>query len=386
MTRGAPWFVTDFLPRWLGRAMMPDGSVIEALNLAGEAEKLAPTTLTQARTVFALSHLYLATRDDRLRQAALAVYGFMDGALRDKDGGYRQSTQNALRRSYDQSFALLALTTLQRIEPGAVPESRITDLWHFTQTTLTEPATGALWEDDAMAATGAVPDALRAQNPHMHMLEATLQALEMTGDPAWLDRATHLVQCAARHFIDPATGAIREFVGPDLAPLATPKGARREPGHQYEWAWLLQRYADFGGDAAARVMADRMIAFVTARGLRRDGPMAGTPFDALDATGAQTEATHLLWPLTEAGKYHAATGAADRTRAIETLIFKHYFAGGPVPVWCNQLDGAGRILWPAALSRLIYHVALFVTEGADAGLWQLEALPDTTHHEEETTP
>ena len=127
-----------------------------------------------------------------------------------------------------------------------------------------------------------------------------------------------------------------------------------------------------------------MIAFVEAHGLRRTGPMAGAPFDAVDAAGRVTEDMHLLWPLTEAGKFHAAAGSSDRARVIEALIFERYFAAGPHPVWANRLDGGGRVDWPAALSRLVYHVALFVTEGARAGLWRIRETTRSKPCREET--
>jgi mannose-6-phosphate isomerase len=350
---------------------MPSGAVLEAMDLMGQAQTASPSTLTQARTIFALAQLYLATGNEQFRTSACAIYAFMESALRDPRGGYRANCDNTLRRTYDQSFALLALTTLRRIAPQTVPDIHVDDLWNFVQGTLTDPVTGTLWEDCAMAGQGARDGDLRAQNPHMHMLEAVLQAFEMTGNPVWMDRATQLVQIAAQYFVDPLTGAIREFVGPDLAPIATVEGVRREPGHQYEWAWLLHRYVAFGGDDMAHELAARMISFVEETGLRGDGVLMGAPFDALDAAGDVIEASHLLWPLTEAGKYYAATGAVNQVRNIEAIIFEQYFSAGPCPVWCNQLDGKCRILLSTALSRLVYHVVLFVTEGQNASVWSL---------------
>jgi len=383
--RNAQWFVADYLPRWLTRAMINQKFVIEALNIDGQPDALAPTTLTQARVVFALAHLHLVTRDQRFLDVARDIHAFMDGALRDPDGGYWQSTECFEKRSYDQSFALMALVTLRRADRSAVPAARISNLWHFIVESLTESATGALWENMEMARHGAANGDLRAQNPHMHMFEAALQAFEMTGEVIWMDRAQHLFTLLQRYFVDPDTGAICEFVAADLTRLTTQDGSRREPGHQYEWAWLLHRFADLGGDATARTVADRMISFVEAHGLRGDGPLRDAPFDALDRAGDVTEATHLLWPLTEAGKYYAATGALARAHAIENLIFKRYFTGGPNFAWSNQLDGNGRVLWPTALSRLIYHVALFVTEGARAGLWPLNDIDQTQTFSKEIT-
>lgn len=389
MTHSAANFPTGFVPRWLALVQDPaSGAVAEGIDAEGRVERGGPRgTLTQARTVFALAHLYLATGDPRLREGAERVWHFLDSNLRDDDGGYHLAVAadgspladpaSHIRNAYDQSFVLLALVTLEKAAPGLVPADRVTSLWRFIEG-LTDADTGALWQDDRMARDGEVPGDLRGQNPQMHMLEAVLQAHEMTGDPVWMARAARYVTVAGEYLVDEDTGSLREWVGPAMEPLDSPEGRRREVGHQYEWAWLLHRYADFGGDPEARRLANRLRHFAESRGLRRDGgPMAGAPYDALDARGQVTEETHLLWPPTEAGKLYAAlaaageSGAADAARRMERLVFGAFFGSAPEIHWHNQLDGAGAPVWPRALSRLVYHVALFVTEGARAGLWPL---------------
>lgn len=386
-------FAAHFVPRWLELARdETHGGVFDRLDMDARPVAGDPkTTLVQARIAFTLAHLHLATGEPRLLDAALEVYRFLDKHLRDEDGGYRFSVgrdgspladaASRLRRSYDQSFVLLALVTLRKAAPDAVDPARIDDCWRFISERLTDASAGSLFEDDAMAAAGAKSSDLRAQNPHMHMFEALLQAFEMTGEPVWLDRARGMLELAKRHFVDPETGAVREFVGHDLAPLAGVDGERREPGHQYEWAWLLHRFADLSGEEDVRKLALPMIAFAERHGLRSSGPMAGVPFDVLGADGRVREDTHLLWPLTEAGKHSAAlylaTGDeahAGRARDLAAIMFGRYFAPAAQsgrPVWFNRLDGEGRPVWAEALSRLLYHVAIFITEGARAGLWTL---------------
>lgn len=380
-------FSEEFLPAWLEIAL-PAGTgpapVVEELPDKGGAS----TTLAQARTAFMLAHLGQLSGDERLIAAARRITAFVTRFLRDPDGGCvyavnpdgsRIDTQEArLRRTYDQSFVLLALVTVRHADPEAVAAEEIERCWSFVEGSLTDVTNGALWEDDRMARGGARPGEVRAQNPHMHMLEAVLQCLELTGDAVWKARAEGLVRAGQRFFIDPATGAVREFVGHDLMPIDSPEGRRREPGHQYEWAWLLMRYADLTGDAGARRFVAPMVDFAAAHGWRTHGPMAGALFDALSADGQVTEETHLLWPLTEAGKYFSARArdfgdaeAARKARQIAGLIFGQYFAPDGTPSWVNQFDGDGNITWNAGLSRLLYHVALFVSEGASAGLWPL---------------
>ncbi len=391
MATTAASFATTHVPEWL-RIAMPAGDapapICESIDGNGNVIPDQPvTTLAQGRTALMLAHLYLWTRDDRLLTAAKRITAFMTTHLGGDDGGYRYSVApdgsdidtpaSRQRRTYDQSFALLALVTVQKADPTAVTDAQIDACISYIETVLTDPATGALWEDDDMARNGAKSGDLRAQNPHMHMFEAVMQAYEMTGDKVWLERAKTYMDLGERYFIDPQTGAICEFIGHDLTQNDSEMGTRREPGHQFEWAWLLNRYAEFSGDDAPRALADRMRNFVETHGIRPDGPMAGAAYDAINAAGDVTEATHLLWPLTEAGKVYAAiareTGdgaAAKRAQDLADMIFDDYFATDK-PAWINQLDEDKNVVWNEGLTRLLYHVAFFITEGGRADIWSV---------------
>ncbi|WP_157014261.1 AGE family epimerase/isomerase [Mesorhizobium xinjiangense] len=380
-------FATQFVPRWYDHMRDPlGGGVFERMDAAGRAVKGdTKTSLVQARTVFTLAHLYNETGNSRLLDAARDVHAFLDDRLRDADGGYRfadgGAQSDAMRRTYDQSFALLALVTLRRADPAAVPQSRIDRTWAFIANVLTDASDNSLWEDDEMAREGAGIGALRGQNPHMHMLEALLQAFAMTREAVWLERARPLLEVARERFVDPSTGAVREFVGPDLAPLDNAACRRREPGHQYEWAWLIHRHAALSGESQWLPLAAPMVDFAERHGLRDEGPLAGAPYDAVDADGHAVETTHLLWPLTEAGKLYAALFAkeqkpdhAAKASRAATLVFDRFFpaANETGLSWVNQLSGTGDVVWAEGLTRLLYHVALLVTEGARAGLWPVE--------------
>ncbi|MGJ8612205.1 MAG: hypothetical protein ACSHWY_13980, partial [Octadecabacter sp.] len=59
------------------------------------------------------------------------------------------------------------------------------------------------------------------------------------------------------------------------------------------------------------------------------------------------------------------------------LMFDHYVVDRPSYV--NQLDADGNVIWDQALTRLMYHIVLAMTEGAKAGLW-----PDVPSQHERT--
>lgn len=190
-----------------------------------------------------------------------------------------------------------------------------------------------------------------------------------------MTRAADLADLALKHFLDAGTGTVMEFRAPDLSPAPGPAGSLREIGHQCEWAWLLHRHAQLSGDPGRLPLAGRMMDFALQHGFCTEGPMRGAAFDAVDLESGRAVPTFLLWPQTEAGKafavHHEAgdPDAAERARGLLALVARKYFAAGGLA--CNQLDLSGRVLQPVALTRLLYHVALFVTEGARVGLWEM---------------
>lgn len=373
------WFWSVSFPDWLQRATDAEGGLLDALDAGGRAVAGAgQTVLAQARGLFTLAHLALLSGDPALQAAAGRQVAVLE-RFRKAPGLYRRmighegGSGEDVARSYDQTFVLLGLSTWNRLAPAAAVEAEIAACWQALATTLTDPATGLLLEDDSVT-DPAAPDAPpRAQNPHMHLYEACLQAFEMSGNPLWQVRAADLRARALRHFLNRETGSIAEFLTPDLHPLPGADGLRREPGHQCEWAWLLRREAELGGDPALLDTAARLERFADAQGFAAAGPLTGAAWDAVSGEGGVTEATHLLWPQTEAIKMfaqrHAAgeAGAGDRAKQLLCLMFRHWFAGRPVFV--NRLDATGRTLWAEALTRLQYHLVLALTEGARAGLW-----------------
>lgn len=378
------WFWHAFLPAWIDRARDREcGGFFDALDGAGKPVQEAPkTVLAQARLLYTFAHLALHSPDAIYRNAAHVAHGFLS-RFRKADGLYCRAVTrdgrptgkaaDAVARSYDQSFVILALATWSKLVPDHDIERAMETCWQAIETTLTDTATGLLLEDDSIGEPSALSAPPRAQNPHMHLFEAALQAFETTGHDRWLERAQTIRNIATNHFFDPETGTVFEFLAPDMSVLPGSAGARREVGHQCEWAWLLHKEADLGGDAGVRTMADRLSEFALRHGFADRGVMSGAAFDAVASDGSWREETFLLWPQTEAVKAYVTrvrngdVVAGKAAQILTSLIFTRYFAGRPA--FANQLDAEGSVLWPDALSRLLYHLVLALTEGAGAGLW-----------------
>jgi len=375
------WFWNAFLPSWIKNAHHPKQiGFYDALDEAGNPNEPARrTVLAQARLLYTFSHLALLSDNPAYHEAASsareAVRAFRKAPglyclARTSKGTPTKDPKDLRARSYDQSFVILGLSTWLKLHPEDEP-NELEACWQALETHLTDPATGLLLEHDDVEHASSLSAPRRAQNPHMHNYEAALQAFEMTGNPVWLDRAAIMRAKGLVYFFDDASGTIREFVAPNLVQLSGRDGQYREIGHQYEWAWLLSREADFSGSTSIRAIAARLLSFADTHGIAPSGAMKGAAFDAVSSNLDWHEETFLLWPQTEAIKAHAIrarkSGHAQSAIDLASLVFRNFFAGQKV--FANQIDANGTVIWNEALSRLLYHVVLSFTEGARAGLW-----------------
>ncbi|MBT8155041.1 AGE family epimerase/isomerase [Epibacterium ulvae] len=239
-------------------------------------------------------------------------------------------------------------------------------------TTLRDAKTGLMLEHDALEDPAAADAPYGSQNPHMHLYEVALQAFEMTQNPVWLERAGKMRAKGLEYFFDAETGSMTEFIAADLSVEPGADGERRDIGHQCEWAWLLTREAELGGDPKSREIADRLTAFAQSHGYATENVMSGAVYDAVANDLGWTEERFRLWPQTEAIKADVVRAAdpviAKRAQRHALRMFQRYFAGYAGYVY--QLDASGNVIWDEGLSRLLYHIVVAMTEGARMGLWQ----------------
>jgi mannose-6-phosphate isomerase len=377
------WFWADFFPVWIQRARDPRGiGFYDLLDNEGQPPaNPSKTTLAQARLLFTFSHLALISGNPVFRDAAktareaLPYFRKPSGLYRrglNGDGSHPSDTESQLATSYDQTFLILSLSTWGQLELAEDTDLEMESIWSAIEDQLVDPATGLLLEHDNVSEPADPTAPNPAQNPHMHLYEACLQAFEMSRRPVWMERAQRMRAKGLEYFFDTDSGTITEFIAPDLSILPGRDGERREIGHQCEWAWLLLREVELGGDVTMTSVANRLLTFADQHGFASSGSLKGAAFDAVSADTSWREARFLLWPQTEAIKTYAVRAQegdnADKAKALVQVIFREYFAGRSAFV--NQLDETGQVLWPEALSRLHYHLVLALTEGARAGIWK----------------
>jgi mannose/cellobiose epimerase-like protein (N-acyl-D-glucosamine 2-epimerase family) len=364
-----PWLTGRLCAFWLERIHDPAGGFFEALDADGAAiREPRRTTLVQARLTYVFAHAYLLGGDERFRHAAEHGLTFLLRALRGEDGGFRRAAGvdgaplDETRDFYDHAFVLFALAWVYRATGDASAIQLADATFNVMQRHLADRLYGGFQEQYAPAQTDIkLP---RRQNPHMHLLEATLALHAATAEKNWLRRATALVELFKARFTDPATGALIEFFGPDWSVAPGTEGRLREPGHQFEWVWLLFEYYRITRDESVIPYADRLFAFGARHGIDTDGIV----FDGVDADGALVAGTKLLWPQTEYLKACVARaeflGDADARAAIARHlgVIGRRFLRPDGANWTNQLARDGAPLSATTPARVLYHLFLGVAE------------------------
>lgn len=349
------WLFDAALPLQAARLRDPAGGFFERLAPGGEALHLERRARVSARQVYAF--------------AAAARLGWpgdaevlLDHALEflvthhiTTDGDViptvpRPSVPGVPQLSlYDVAFTLFALAEAKRHRP-----------LDRTVEGVAERVLNRLTSQALHPEAGFEDGEILRSNPHMHLLEAAIQWAGIADRPErWRHLAREIVALCRQRFIDAGTGAVRELFNHDWEPLFSQIDAPIEPGHQYEWAWLMLRAPDAGAEEAAA--SARLIAIGEEKGR---GRMSGLVINGLSGALVPVETLSRLWPQTECIKALALmaerSGGADPAalarvaEAVDGLMrfFDHPVRGS----WWEHLDETGAPLTEPARTSSLYHI------------------------------
>jgi mannose/cellobiose epimerase-like protein (N-acyl-D-glucosamine 2-epimerase family) len=203
---------------------------------------------------------------------------------------------------------------------------------------------------------------LQCANPHMHLFEAFLawSSLQVADHRFWCEQSSSLARLALERLINPETGLLPEHFDHDWCPLTEENGQRIEPGHQFEWSWLLARWGYLFGDLTAVSAAARLCSVAEQYGVdpARNVVIEAInknllPFDKTARLWQQTErlkAWHLQWLLTFAPEAYSY-----REHALISVLS---FISGPRPgLWFDEMDSAGLFVTQPVKASSGYHLA-----------------------------
>jgi mannose/cellobiose epimerase-like protein (N-acyl-D-glucosamine 2-epimerase family) len=351
------WLVQHAYPCWYSRGVdHVRGGFHESLRLDGEPSGEARRARLYPRQIYSFSFAgefgWSGPVADVVRQglsALVADYRRPDGLFRSV---VTPSGAPLVERAvlYDQAFVLLGFASAHRVlgEPSARDGAR--DLLARMQATLRNSNGG--FEESAPRILPLL------SNSHMHLFEVCLEWMDQDDGP-WRDVAAEIAELALHRFYDPASGFIREFFDGDWKLIPGADADVAEPGHQYEWAWLLLRWSQRADNPRAYQLALDLIDRAEARGV---DATRGVAVNSLFGNGGMRDARARLWPQTERIKAMCLAGEITRQArytdiaAAATRSLLKYLETPTPGLWRDIMDERGAFVEQLVPASSFYHI------------------------------
>lgn len=361
------WLVEQAYPCWYSRGVdHVRGGFHESLRLDGEPSGETRRARLYPRQIYAFSVAGEFGWPGPVADVVRQGLRFLLADYRRPDGLYRSLVASngapLVERAvlYDQAFVLLGFASAYRSLSDESARDDARSLLARIRATLRN-ASGGFDE----SAPRSLP---LLSNSHMHLLEACLEWTDQDTGP-WSDVAAEIVELALRRFQDPATGFIREYFDGDWNVLPGDDADVVEPGHQYEWAWLLLRWSQRVDNPRAFQLALDLIDRAEARGV---DPERGVAMNALFGDGRVRDARARLWPQTErikativaaklTGQVRYANAAVAATDSLMTYLRT------PIPgLWRDTMDESGAFVEQLVPASSFYHLVSAALQVAQA--------------------
>ena len=280
-------------------------------------------------------------------------------------------TKNLEFDLYNQAFALFAFAHIASSVPELREdaEQRAEILLHLLKENYSHSLGGFNESTD-----GKLP--LRS-NPHMHLFEAFLAWESVSNNGYWSNEIDEIAQLCLTQFIDQETGILREFFDENWLPFPNDLGKIVEPGHLFEWAWLLERWGILRNNKSAISSAKKLFALGIQHGFDIDRQVLVLQ---LNDDFTVRNPISRLWPHTELIK--TATLFAKNSRDDEKIFYKEQIKKGivalekffdlhPKGLWRDKLHSNGRFELEPVPASSFYHIV-----GALSELFTCNLQPD----------
>ena len=372
------WLMAEALPIWwaLG-ADRAGGGFVEALDDDGRPAERFRRLRVQPRMAYAFALSAALGWRGPWRHAIEHAFERVERVYRRPDGLYRTQVAPDGRPIeeaallYDQAFVLIALAAAARAMPERRRELEVRAL------ELLEKVLAAFGHDRggfverehrrSPARYGLEQEGAFQCNAQMHLFEATLGWRQVGEDARWARIADEIGTLCCARFVHPETGALTELFDADWNPAPGEAGRVLDPGHHFEWAWLLEQWSWVSGHDEGGEIAQRLF-HAGERGVDRT---RGAVMDCLNADFSPREPTSRLWPQTErlkaahllarrAGPSLRETYLAAAREAAATLA---RYLETPLPgLWRDRMEPDGAFAGGPAPGSSLYHLVAAIAE------------------------
>ncbi|WP_300555351.1 AGE family epimerase/isomerase [Maricaulis sp.] len=354
------WGTATCLPFWIERGWDANaGGFHEKLDFDGQPViDCERRLLVQARQIFVHARASLQGYPHALDQAVEAYHRVkqLARAPDGKPGWVHALTPGGeiadpTRDLYDHAFLVLALSWLFRATGERDYLVDAEDVLAFL--------------DDRMSSSaGGYRETLehrqlpRRQNPHMHLFEACLALYEVDPRPVVLHRAERLMALLESRLMHGSGAAVLEFFDEAWQVAPDEHGSAVEPGHSFEWVWLLSEYERLTG-YPSRGFGAPLYEMASEAGIIRETGLAAA---RIDPEGRMVDASSRTWMQTErirAANVRLRRGEiialADFEAACDAL-FRYHLEPAPAGMWIDRVDAMGAGLSAQVPASTLYHL------------------------------
>lgn len=350
------WLFDAALPLWWERGADHEGGGFhEKIGQDGQPLGKPVRVRVQSRQTYVYARAGALGWTGPWQAAMRHGLAFMLSHYRRPDGLFR-STLDGTDESidlYDQAFVLFALAHAYEAE------GRPRELLDTAQALLRQ-IEAALAHEGGGYYDGLPRQPILKSNPLMHLLEALLAWVATGVDGRFRAAALALCELATARLIHPANGAVGELFTDGWAPLGAPRERLYEPGHQFEWAYLLLQAEGLLG-ITARSQAMALENFGRSFGIDAARQVA---LFAVNEAGQATDRRARLWAQTErlrtsllfATQMPGDTAEAQAAAAGSFSGLTRFLATSVPGLWHEwQREDGGFDLAPSPASSL-YHL------------------------------
>lgn len=353
------WVFNQALPYWSLKGIdYQNGGVHEALDYAGNPVDLGQKRLrVLARQIYCYAQAHMLGWDGDCDKILNHCVDTLINTGWHEDGGFIHlynldgTVQDDRRDAYDQCFVLLGFANLWAAKKSPLAKEWGAKTLAFMDSALADPENGGFFETTEKTGT-------RRANPHMHFFEAMIGWYEATGEQVYLDRAAQIVDLFKSKFFDHENWRLHEIFDAAWKPLDNDVN-HVEPGHHYEWVWLLLRYVKHTGDTSIKDYARKLYATALSFG---HYPKTDAVALTMHYDGSELSSTGRMWCQTEglkaalALKEHGMTVDGNLATRMLDQIFNRYLNTPQAGGWYDAADAEGRIVSTHMPSSTFYHV------------------------------
>lgn len=299
-------FLEDkFFPFWLEYGVDEIGGFQERLKttLKPHREENKKRVLVQFRQCFVFAMAFeLTGKEDYLRNSHRGLEFALTHYWDEEKSGFIHARDvelevlSANRNLYDHAFALFSMAHYYKVTKSEDILEWIGKTHNFIQAKFKKTVGYSEYLDENNCE---IPSE-REQNPHMHLLEAYLALYEVLENEEYLNCAKELLDLFTNKMVDEKGGVV-EFFTEDFEKYDPVKGNIIEPGHCFEWAWLLGEYERLSGNTEYRDTMEKVYSFGYDFGWDTE---FGGIYNEVNRDGEATKTAKRIWPETEALKAH----------------------------------------------------------------------------------